>query len=90
MKLIQYNDRVWIEEDYGNGQFGPNILPKPWMAHHLYGEQRNSYAFDKVLALAEENGVYLYAQHRKIDYRSSRYDLPQPAIEPDCLNINYC
>jgi len=52
-------DKVWIEEDRGNSSFGPNILPKPWMAHHLYMEQRNSYAFDKVIALAEQNGVYL-------------------------------
>jgi hypothetical protein len=52
-------DTVWIEEDRGDGQFGPNILPKPWMAHHLYMEQRNSYAFDKVLELAGRYGIYL-------------------------------
>jgi hypothetical protein len=52
-------DRVWIEEDLGNGRYGPNILPKPWMAHHLYMEQRNSYAFDKLLGLAERYGIYL-------------------------------
>lgn len=52
-------DYVWIEEDLGDGDFGPNILPKPWMAHHLYFEQRASYAFDKVLELAEEKDIYL-------------------------------
>ena len=52
-------DTVWIDEDLGNGQYGPNILPKPWMAHHLYMEQRNSYAFDKVLDLAERDGIYI-------------------------------
>ncbi len=54
-----YIDHIWLEEDLGNNLFGPNIIPKPWMAHHLYFEQRNSYAFDKVLNLAEENGIYL-------------------------------
>ena len=54
-----YIDSVWIEADLGDGQFGPNILPKPWMAQHLYMEQRNSYAFDKVVELAERTGVYL-------------------------------
>jgi hypothetical protein len=56
---IAYIDYVWIQEDYGNGNYGPNIVSKPWMAHHLYVEQRNSYAFDKVLELAEEQGIYL-------------------------------
>jgi hypothetical protein len=52
-------DHVWIEEEQGNGQYGPNIIPKPWMAHHLYIEQRNSYAFDQVVELAERHGIYL-------------------------------
>ncbi len=52
-------DHVWIEEVLGGGNYGPNIVSKPWMAHHLYFEQRNSYAFDKLLALAREHGVYL-------------------------------
>ncbi len=54
-----YVDSVWIEEDLGGGQYGPNIVSKPWMAQHLTMEQRNSYAFDKVLDLAEQYGVYL-------------------------------
>ena len=54
-----YIDRVEIREDIGNGQFGPNIVSKPWMAHHLYFEQRNSFAFDKALELAEQNDIYL-------------------------------
>jgi hypothetical protein len=52
-------DEVLIEEDFGNGTYGPNIISKPDMDHHLYMEQRNSYAFDKVVELAEEHGVYL-------------------------------
>lgn len=54
-----YVDSVRIEEALGNDQYGPNIVSKPWMAHHLYMEQRNSYAFDKVLELAEQYDVYL-------------------------------
>jgi hypothetical protein len=54
-----YIDYVWLEEDLGNGDFGPNIVSKPWMAHHLYMEQRNSFAFDRLLNLAKQYGIYL-------------------------------
>lgn len=52
-------DYVSIQEDLGGGRWGPNIVSKPWMAQHQYFEQRNSYAFDKLLELAEDNGIYL-------------------------------
>jgi hypothetical protein len=52
-------DYVAIEEDFGDGQYGPNILPKPWMSHHLYFDQRNSYAFDQILELAHQYNLYL-------------------------------
>lgn len=52
-------DYVWIEQELGNDQFGANIVSKPWMAHHLYFEQRNSFAFDKLLELAEQYDIYL-------------------------------
>lgn len=52
-------DYVWLEEDLGNGQYGPNVISRPWMAHHLYFDQRNSYLFDKTLDLAERYGIYL-------------------------------
>ncbi len=52
-------DYVWVQEELGSGLYGANVISKPWMAHHQYFEQRNSFAFDKVLELAEENGVYL-------------------------------
>lgn len=51
-------DSVKIQEDLGNGQLGPNIVSKPWMAQHLYFEQRNSYAFDQALELAEKYDLY--------------------------------
>ncbi len=54
-----YIDHVWVEEDLGGGAYGPNIMYKPDMDHHLYMDQRNSFAFDKVLALAKKNDIYL-------------------------------
>lgn len=54
-----YIDYVWIEEVLGDGQFGANIVSKPWMSQHLYMEQRNSFAFDKLLELARQNDIYL-------------------------------
>jgi len=52
-------DHVWLEEDKGGGQFGPNVVYKPWMDHHKYINQRSAYAFDKTLAMAEAHDVYL-------------------------------
>jgi len=54
-----YIDYVWIEEDLGSGSYGPNIVSKSWMNQHYYMDQRNSYAFDKVLQLAEQYSIYL-------------------------------
>jgi hypothetical protein len=54
-----YIDRVWIQEDLGGGDFGPNLIQKPSMDHHTYFDQRNAYAFDKVLELAKRNNIYL-------------------------------
>jgi hypothetical protein len=56
---IAYIDRVELREDLGNGQYGPNIISQPWMAHHLYMDQRNSYAFDQILELAKQYDLYL-------------------------------
>jgi len=52
-------DFVSIQEVLADGEYGSNIVSKPWMSHHLYFEQRNSYAFDKLLDLASEHDVYL-------------------------------
>ncbi len=54
-----YIDLVEIREDLGNGQYGPNLISKPWLAQHLYFDQRQAFAFDKVVELAAQNGVYL-------------------------------
>jgi hypothetical protein len=54
-----YVSYVEIREVQGDGSLtGPNIVPKPSMEHHTYFEQRFSYAFDRVLDEARENGVY--------------------------------
>ncbi len=54
-----YVDHVSIREVFTNQNYGPNIVSKPSMSHHLYFEQRNSYAFDKVLEMAAEEKIYL-------------------------------
>jgi hypothetical protein len=70
-----YIDTVWIEEDLGDGTYGPNIVSKPSMAHHLYMEQRNSYAFDKLLDLAKEYDIYLRPViHEKNEWIFNRID----------------
>jgi uncharacterized repeat protein (TIGR01451 family) len=56
---VAYIDRISIQEDLGDGNYGANIIQKPDFDHHLYFDQRNSYAFDKVVELAQQNGVYL-------------------------------
>lgn len=53
-------DEVSIKELDGQGnEIGANIVNKPTMNHHMYFEQRNSYAFDKVLDLAKQYNIYL-------------------------------
>jgi hypothetical protein len=77
-------DHVWIEEDIGGGQFGANIVSKPSMAHHLYFEQRNSFAFDKLLAVAEEHGILLRpVLLEKNDRLLSSFDFNGNSTRPD-------
>jgi len=52
-------DSVFIGENQGVGNYGPNIVTKPSMEHLSYYMERNAYAFDKTLDVAEQNGVYL-------------------------------
>jgi hypothetical protein len=52
-------DTVFIGEDLGGKNYGPNIVTKPSMEHLTYYMERNAHAFDKILELAEQNGVYL-------------------------------
>ena len=86
-----YIDYVWIEEVLGNGQYGPNIVTKPWMAQHLYMEQRDSYAFDKVLELAEQNGIYLRpVLMEKNEYIFNRIDYQGNVVadDPKCWDAD--
>lgn len=52
-------DEVLIQEDLGNGQYGPNVIYKPSMDHHKYYNQRDAYALDKMLELADQYDIYL-------------------------------
>lgn len=84
-------DEVWIEEDLGDGKYGPNILYKPWMAHHLYMDQRNAYAFDKVLDLAGQYGVYIRpVVLEKNEFIFNRIDFSGQPVrdDPRCADID--
>ncbi|MEW5960855.1 MAG: hypothetical protein AB1801_24280, partial [Chloroflexota bacterium] len=52
-------DYIWLEEELGNDQYGPNIIPKPWMAFHQYFDQSGSHLFDQSLELAAQYDIYL-------------------------------
>lgn len=55
-----YITYVEIKEKSADGTLvGPNIVAKPSMEHQKYFEQRFSYAFDKIIESAQQNGVYL-------------------------------
>jgi hypothetical protein len=54
-----YVSYVEVREVLANGTLtGPNIVPKPSMEHQTYFEQRFSFAFDQVLEIARQRGVY--------------------------------
>jgi len=53
-----YINDVWICEDLGGDNYGPNIITKDWMSYHLYMDQKLSYAFDQTLELAEDYDIY--------------------------------
>ncbi len=46
-------------DDRLDAAFGPNLIAKPSTAHQRYIAQRNAFAFDQVLDLAAEYGIYL-------------------------------
>ncbi len=52
-------DTVFIGEDLGSGNYGPNIVTKPSMEQLSHYMERNAYAFDKTLDIARQNDVYL-------------------------------
>ena len=46
-------------DDSADNRYGPNIIGKATADFHTYFDQRNSFAFDKVVELAEQHQVYL-------------------------------
>jgi hypothetical protein len=54
-----YVDSVSIQEVLGNGQYGPEIMIEPSMEYELYIPQKEAYALDKLVELAEKYGIYL-------------------------------
>jgi len=53
-----YVQEVSIREDLGNGRYGPEIMTSPPQSTTIH-PQKEAYALDKVVQLAERSGVYL-------------------------------
>ncbi len=53
-------DKVWMEESSCTSNC-PNLITKPWMSMHQYINQRDAYAFDKLLSLSKQYGINLKA-----------------------------
>lgn len=56
---MAFVEAVSLREDLGGGELGPEMMLRPSMAHHLYVPEERAYALDKIVALAEQHGVYL-------------------------------
>ncbi len=54
-----YVDEVWLEENLGNGQYGPNLVRKPKMNAHTYFEPYSARLWDAILDEAAAHDVYL-------------------------------
>jgi hypothetical protein len=54
-----YVRSISLREDPGDGTLGPELMVRSSMEHHLYIPEEHAYALDKVVGLAERNGVYL-------------------------------
>ncbi len=54
-----YVDSFSLREHLGNGQYGPEILTEPSVEYEQYFPQKESFALDKVVELAEQYGIYL-------------------------------
>lgn len=54
-----YVDEVWLEEDLGNGQYGPNLVRKPKMNAHTYFDPYRAGQWDAILDEAAAHDVYL-------------------------------
>ena len=54
-----YIRSISLREDLGNGQYGPEMLSESSLEYELYFPEQSAYALDKIVNLAENNGVYL-------------------------------
>lgn len=50
---------ISLREELGNGQYGPEVISEPSMEYELYFPEQNAYSLDKIIEIAEKNGVYL-------------------------------
>jgi uncharacterized repeat protein (TIGR01451 family) len=54
-----YVDEVWLEEDLGDGQYGPNLVRKPKMNAHTYFDSYRPWQWDAILDEAAAHDVAL-------------------------------
>lgn len=50
---------IFLEEDLGGGNYGPNLIPQPWPDLFQTTDQRGSRQFDLLVEAAEANGISL-------------------------------
>ena len=56
--------KVWVKDislrkDLGGGNYGPELIRESSMQYETYAPQQDLFALDKVVALAEQYGIYL-------------------------------
>lgn len=56
---VVYVDEVWLEEELGGGQYGPNLIRKPKMNAHTYFDPYPAWVWDSILDDAAAHNVYL-------------------------------
>lgn len=56
-----YLDEIYLGEDLGGGQIGPNVLFKGELNYHLYCDQIASWLYDRYFEKAGKHGVYVKA-----------------------------
>jgi len=56
-----YIDEVYIGEDLGDNEIGPNILFKGKMNYHQYFDPISSSNYDEIFSLAERYGIHIKA-----------------------------
>ncbi len=82
-------DEAWLEE--ANCSINcPNLFEKPKMSMYQYINQIGAYTFDKLLNLAEQNGVYLKAvMNEKNDRIFQTIDFSGQSVATPLINYFY-